>query len=311
MTDFDPGTKAGRLRQALLDLLAEHERDGTIPTNCQFLWYELEQRGVVDKTKRRGHPGVKRGMDQDLNEALTWLRKNGHVDWEDIEDETRETYMYPSFPSIRDGLIAEVPWIHLDPWDGDPPYMITESRSLAGALRAVAEEYRVPTAPTNGQTGGFLHNDVAPSLDDYQTVLYLGDADLAGRDIEGNTRRVLEEYQPLNWERLLITREQLDEVRTRPDGSTYTLWDQRIRKIDGRHKGRDCCRGNGLDGRGAGHDAVEAEALTQRTIVDILRTRLDELLEERGVSLEDVHVRARTERAAMRQLRRDTGTEEG
>jgi hypothetical protein len=46
---FNPNTKIGRLRRASLDKLHEHERDGAIPTNGRFVWYELEQDGVVPK----------------------------------------------------------------------------------------------------------------------------------------------------------------------------------------------------------------------------------------------------------------------
>ena len=44
-----PNTKAGRLQRACLELLHEHERNGDIPTNGRFLFYELEQRGVIPK----------------------------------------------------------------------------------------------------------------------------------------------------------------------------------------------------------------------------------------------------------------------
>jgi hypothetical protein len=37
-------SKIGTLRDLLFDLLQEHERDGTIPTNARFLYYELVQR---------------------------------------------------------------------------------------------------------------------------------------------------------------------------------------------------------------------------------------------------------------------------
>jgi hypothetical protein len=40
-------TKTGKLQRALLALLTEHEEDGAIPTSARFLFYELEQRGVV------------------------------------------------------------------------------------------------------------------------------------------------------------------------------------------------------------------------------------------------------------------------
>lgn len=180
--------------------------------------------------------------------------------------------------------------------------MLTESRSLSGTLQATAREYRILLSSVNGQSSGHLHNEVAPALHDGQRVLYLGDADLSGHDVEGNTRKVLEGYHSLRWERLAITRAQLDRVRTWPDGSTYTLWDRRIRKTDKRHTARSCCKGMGDDGQGAGHDAVETEALGQAEITAIVRGRLDELLADRGVSLADVQVRQQAEREAFRAL---------
>ena len=72
-----------------------------------------------------------------------------------------------------------LPRITLDPWRGDAPMILTESRSLAGVLRHVAREYRGRIASTNGQVGGFLHTDIAPMLEQGARVLYLGDYDRA------------------------------------------------------------------------------------------------------------------------------------
>ena len=49
--------------------------------------------------------------------------------------------------------------------------------------------------PTARRPGSF-DNEVTPSLSPGTRVLYLGDYDLAGGDIEDNTRRVLERYHP-------------------------------------------------------------------------------------------------------------------
>ena len=70
--------------------------------------------------------------------------------------------------------------------------ILTESRSLAGVLRHIVSEYRARIASTNGQCGGFLRTDIAPQLRPGDGVLYLGDYDLSGDQIEDNTRRVLE-----------------------------------------------------------------------------------------------------------------------
>ena len=41
-----PASKIGALRTLLFELLREHERQGDIPTNGHFVFYELEQRGA-------------------------------------------------------------------------------------------------------------------------------------------------------------------------------------------------------------------------------------------------------------------------
>jgi hypothetical protein len=45
-----PESKRGRLQQACLDLLRQHERDGAIPTNGRFVFYELEQLGKIPRS---------------------------------------------------------------------------------------------------------------------------------------------------------------------------------------------------------------------------------------------------------------------
>jgi hypothetical protein len=147
-------------------------------------------------------------------------------------------------------------------------------------LRATAATYLVPITATNGQVGGRLHTGVAPILTANLRVLYLGDLEpgAAGEQIEDNTRRVLEEYEPLIWERLALTSEQVDR---------YQLGRLAIEKLDRRYK------------PAKPYQAIETEALRQQVIVGILRDRLDELLPE---PLDDVQVRERLQRAAVAAL---------
>jgi hypothetical protein len=76
--------------------------------------------------------------------------------------------------------------------------------------------------------------------------------------------------------------------------------DRRIRKTDKCHTRRTCCKGMGDDGQGAGHDAVETEALGQAEITAIVRGRLDDLLATRGVSLAEVQARQHAEHEMWR-----------
>jgi hypothetical protein len=272
-----PASKAGRLQRACLALLQEHETDRMLPTSGRFLWYELVQRQLVFKDQARGHPGVRRGIDQDVSDALMHLRETGAVPWDWIADETRTLYMYSGYASIAVGVQAEVETVRLDPWVGEPaPLLLTESRSLAGVLQQVAAAYCCSIASTNGQVGGFLHTVVVPALRDQQRVLYLGDLDLAGGQIEANTRQVLERATPLRWERLALTPDQVDGYGLRP---------LIIVKRDHRY----------TDGRP--HEAVETEALSQRVIVELLQARLEELL---PAPLKDVLVREQRQRATVR-----------
>jgi hypothetical protein len=260
----------GRLRSALLELLTEHERDGALPTSARFLFYELVQRGILSKGKKtRG-----RRPDQNMSDALTDLRERGDVPWEWIVDETRSLDDFRGASTLREWMFDVLPAARLDPWAGDAPLILTESRSLAGVLRALVRDYAVLIAPTNGQCGGFLHTDIIPVLRIGQRILYLGDLDLSGGQIEHNTRHVLErESGELRWERLALTRAQVDQ---------YDL--PVIKKRDRRYN----------DHRP--HDAVETEALSQTIIVRIVSDRLEQLLPE---ALATVQERAERERAVI------------
>jgi hypothetical protein len=252
----------------------EHEPDG-LPTSTRFVYYELIQRGVIAKKSVAGTTG--RRSDQDVADAIFFLRKVGAVPWEYIADETRSIKNWRYAHSIAEYVKDTVDRARIDVWDDEaPPMILTESRSLAGVLENLAAAYLVPIAATNGQVGGFLRTDVAPALCPGQSVLYLGDHDWQGGQIETNTRTVLEELigGELDWQRLAIT-----EAQVRANDLPV------ISKPDRRYKPVRY------------HDAVETEALGQSVIVGIVRDHLDGLLPE---PLADVHEREQAQRAKVR-----------
>jgi hypothetical protein len=246
-------SKIGTLRKLLVALLHEHEQDGTIPTNGRFLFYELVQRVVLSKEKT----GARR-PEQDMIDALKDIRDDRRIPWDWLVDETRSVEDYTGYASIQEGMLAILPGIKLDPWHGEAPLILTESRSLAGVLRPVANKYRVRIASTNGQVGGFLHTDIAPLLWRDARVGYLGDFDLSGGHIEDNTQRVLEQkVGKLDWKRVALTKTQV-EFHKLPV----------IQKPDRRFKPTRW------------HDAVETEAISQRVLIEILSAWLEQLLPE-------------------------------
>jgi hypothetical protein len=270
--DPRPDTDRGKVRTALMDLLNQHEDDGALPTSVRFLFYELVARRVIRKSGKR--------PDKIVSAALTDLRERGLVPWDWIVDETRKVFDYTGSATVAEDWLRYLDAAFLDPWHGQVPFILTESRSLAGVLRDMCSGYRIRIASTNGQAGGFLHTEVAPLLRSGDRVRYLGDYDLAGNDIEANTRRVLEELVgPLDWKRVALTQEQVEHYQL----PTITKTDPRYTKNPSR----------GV------HQAVETEALSQTLIVSLVRRELDRLL---PVPLDTVLVRERRERARLRSL---------
>jgi len=271
--DPKPASKLGRVRTALMQLHAEHKRARTLPTSARFLYYELIARSVIRKDADY--------VTQLVSNALTQLRERELIPWDDIVDETRSIMRFTGSATVAEDWLRWLPSARLDPWQHHGvPFLITESRSLAGVLRGLVSRYRARIASTNGQVGGFLHTDLGPELEPGDVVGYLGDLDLAGHDIENHTQEVLEEIvgsPGLRWERLAITHEQVRRHRL-----------PTIIKIDQRFKGR---RGR--------HEAVETEALSQSLIVEIVERWLQNLLPQ---PLEPLLQREQRERNRLRRL---------
>jgi hypothetical protein len=273
-------SEKGKLQRACLQLLREHEADGALPTSNRFLFYELLDRGVIEKVKRHpdGSP-TKRRADQPVSEALKHLRDNSIVPWRWLVDETRNLDSWDYAFNVYQYVENVLQYARIDPWEREPPPLILcESRSLAGVLRDIASTYLCPIAATNGQVGGFLHTDLGPTIESMngavQRVFYFGDLDFSGGQIEANTRKVLSEYGDLSWERIAITEEQARER----DLTAISKPDRRFKPP--RY-----------------YDAIETEALRQVEIQRILTERLEGELPE---PLEAVLAREEQQRVQVR-----------
>jgi hypothetical protein len=272
-------SKRARIRRHVLELLAEHEATDSLPTTIRFLFYELEQRGLAQKpTKER--QGRRRSVgwppgSQDLTDVITRLRDAGEIPWNWIADTERSVAVWSHDRTVAEYLATKLEGARLNPWEPDqPPLILSESKGVAEVLQAVAYEYVCPIAGLKGQTAGFLRTAIAPLLEDNnRTVLYLGDLDRCGLDIERNAKAVLQAAtgRLRNWTRIGLTMDQVEGVEP--------IW-----KTDGR------------DGRG--HDAWELESLGQSSLVALVRSTLDDLMPQ---PLTDVQEREVAEIENMRE----------
>src|SRR5262249_1294502 len=127
-------SKAGKLQRACLDLLKQHERARAIPTNGRFLFYELEQQGIIPKAyldasgrKRARQPA------QDVSDATMRLRELGLVPWWWILDESRDVSTRRYAASVYEYILDTVSLARIDCWGGElPPLVICEARATRG-----------------------------------------------------------------------------------------------------------------------------------------------------------------------------------
>ena len=96
-------SKIGTLRDLVVVLLQKHERDGAIPANVRFLFYELVQRGQLSKERT----GARR-PDQDLHDAVMYVREDGHIPWDWIVDEV-VSKIFRSAPGDRQRVVGASP----------------------------------------------------------------------------------------------------------------------------------------------------------------------------------------------------------
>ena len=275
ITDYGrAGTKAARLRKVVHELLLEHKAARELPTSNRFLFYELVQVGTLDKSKTRR---TGRGADQDLSDASKWLRDEGLVPWDWIVDETRSLTEWEYADSVSAFVAESIEHARINCWnDSPPPLVICESRTFDGVLkRTVGPECLCPVTATNGQIGGFLHTNVAPVLaGNDRPVLYVGDFDHQGAQIEANTRDVLvRKTGKREWERIALTAAQVTAHKLPV-----------IEKTDRRYSPP------------RRHEAVEVEALGQGEVTALIRAALDARLPE---PLQRVQEREQAERRAV------------
>jgi hypothetical protein len=287
-----PGSKAGRLQRACLDLLLQHGRKGTIPTNGRFLFYELEQEGVVPKAYRDSS-GKERARTpaQDISDATMVLRQLGRVPWWWILDESRDVRTRRYAASVYKYMLDTLSLARINCWGRElPPVVICEARATRGVLERIAtDEYLCPITATGGQCGGHIVNEIVPLLiSNERKVLYIGDCEERGPgdQIEANTRRYIEKhtgrtFTSETWIKVALTPEQ---VKRSPRLRRLT-----IDKLDRRYKPP------------RPYKAIECEAVGQEVLERMLRKVSDDLLPE---PLERVRVREKRQRKRLTALLR-------
>jgi hypothetical protein len=215
------------------------------------------------------------------------LRRTGAVPYSWISDTSRMGYHTATYANAAEYLRHVAGIYRAQLWERDDVNTYCEvwceSRSIAGTLLGLCRELAVNLYPAGGFTSATFAYSAAEGLNaqGVTQVFYVGDYDPAGvlidLSIENELRSHLNSTAILNFERIAITPEQIEE---------YDL-PRKPRKAGDRR---------------APHieQTVEAEAMPASVMRDLLRDRIEALLPDGA--LDAVKVAERSERAHLEHM---------
>lgn len=282
------GSKKDMLKSVAAGILEDAEATMTL----RQLYYRFVALNLVEN---------KESQYQYLGKAVKEARLEGIIPWSAIEDRTRGTdagdhddtspraHFEKRFALFENAAAA----YHRPRWEGQEKYVEVwvEKEALAGVFAGVCRDLKVVSFPNRGYTSITMLKEAADRIEEAErdgrdaTVLYFGDFDPSGQDIERNIRDKLGHTfgSEVDVRRVALTREQIDERRLPPQPAKRT--DSRYETFVENH----------------GDMAVELDALPPEDLREMVRDAVDELFDERHYKNE-VLPRQRGERETIRGL---------
>lgn len=201
------------------EIVREYMAQGYVLTVRQ-LYYQLVARGHIENTER----SYKRTTNM-VNDA----RLAGLVDWDAIEDRTREFIRRGRWESGGAILEAVARQFHMDAWAGQEKrvFVIVEKEALAGVLEGVCHKYDMPLLAARGYPSGTVLREFALSdlitarrSDQTPVILHLGDHDPSGIDMSRDLTDRLElfaETRRIEFKRIALNMDQIEEQQPPPN----------------------------------------------------------------------------------------------
>lgn len=178
---FKPETL--QLIQLICSIVVEYQDEGYVLTVRQ-LYYQLVARDIIPNTLQE----YKR-VAAIINDA----KHAGLIDWDMIEDRTREFVRKSSWTSGASIMQSAADSFHMDLWKGQENrvFVIIEKEALVGVLERTCNEHDVPILAARGYPSGsvlreFAVQDILPAVRQARQnaiILHLGDHDPSGIDM--------------------------------------------------------------------------------------------------------------------------------
>lgn len=206
-------------------IIEEYQRRGFTLTLRQ-LYYQFVARGLIPNSQKEYTK---------LGSVLNKGRLAGYIDWEAIEDRTRNLRELPYWSSPSTLINAAAEQYRCDIWDRQPARVEVwiEKDALIGVVEPVCNEFRVPYFACRGYSSQSEQwragRRISACLNASQKVviLHLGDHDPSGvdmsRDNENRLRMFAQEYgDDFAFLRIALTKEQVDQYNPPPNPAKLT-----------------------------------------------------------------------------------------
>ena len=212
--------RKSRLIPYVLKIIGEYEVRLTI----RQIFYRLVSAGVIPNTR-----SAYNSLDRVISEA----RKKGVIPFKAIVDRSRnfiggDVPYYLTPEQYFNGLIENLKTAFLDYdipfWLNQPIYIEVwlEKDALTGFFKQITDKYRVVLAPCRGYPSlTFLYEGAKrlSRISKPKLILYFGDYDMRGIDIQRHITETLENFGLTNFQvrRVALTREQIEVYQLPPN----------------------------------------------------------------------------------------------
>ena len=208
-----------------INMIIDEYSEAGYTLTVRQLYYQLVARGIVENTLRSY-----KNVASLINDA----RIAGMIDWDMIEDRTRDFITRSRWRGGREILDAVAQQFHMDMWEGQPRrvFAIVEKEALVGVLQKVCHLYDVPLLAARGYPSAsvvreFADTVVEPTVNKGQGVLilHLGDHDPSGIDMTRDLEERLSLFSfdtRFEMRRIALTMDQVDEEQPPPNPAKTT-----------------------------------------------------------------------------------------
>ena len=272
-----------------IEIIEEYEGQGFVLTLRQ-LYYQLVARDLLPNTQR----AYKR-----LGGLISNARLAGYIDWDSIEDRTRNLESLPYWSSPEHILSGVAAQYRENRWR-DQPYEVEvwiEKEALVGVIARICEKYRVPYFACRGyvsqseQYHAGKRFEEAIDNDKRVLLLHLGDHDPSGIDMTRDNEERLEMFahawlgNDFTVRRLALNMDQVEEYDPPPNPAKFS--DSRFRTYVSDY----------------GYESWELDALEPQVLETLIGDAIEEVID--WDAWNKAEVKEQEERATFRKLQKN------